>query len=119
LRPYITQHLLASGRRNGDLIFGRTTDAAFVPSTLAARADRAWGAAGLSRVTLHECRNTFASLLIASGADALQVKHAMGHSSIKVTFDVYGHLFPEGRDALRKRVNDYLAEQARGTKPGQ
>jgi integrase len=119
LRPYITQHVLASGRRNGDLIFGRTAGAAFVPSTLASRADRAWEAAGLSRVTLHECRHTFASLLIASGADALQVKNAMGHSSIKVTFDVYGHLFPEGREVLRKRVNAYLAEQDRGTTAGQ
>ena len=46
----------------------------------------------------------------------------MGHSSIQVTFDLYGHLFPGSRDELRVRVDAYLAEErerSRGTTVGQ
>jgi hypothetical protein len=42
----------------------------------------------------------FASQLIAQGETAAYVRDQMGHSSIKVTFDRYGHLFPgRGKEA--------------------
>jgi integrase len=37
---------------------------------LSERADAAWKSAGLNRITLHECRHTFASLMIAAGVNA-------------------------------------------------
>jgi hypothetical protein len=51
-------------------------------------------AAGLDRITLHACRHTFASLMIAAGVNAKALQSYMGHSSIRVTFDLYGHLMP-------------------------
>ena len=53
-------------------------------------------AAGLRRVTLHCCRHTFGSMLLADGASLAYVKEQMGHSSIQVTVDIYGHLVPGG-----------------------
>ena len=47
--------------------------------------------------------------MISEGADPLQVKEAMGHTSIDITFDVYGHLFPKDRDH-RRSIVDGLAE---------
>lgn len=38
--------------------------------------------------------------MVAEGAHSLAVSRRLGHSSISVTFDVYGHLFPEGEEAL-------------------
>lgn len=52
----------------------------------------------------HDLRHTCASWLIASGADALQVKSWMGHASIKTTYDVYGHLMPNNVDGLVDRL---------------
>ncbi len=52
--------------------------------------------AGLRRVTFHALRHTFASLLIQKGASLAYVKEQMGHSSIQVTVDTYGHLIPGG-----------------------
>jgi hypothetical protein len=41
--------------------------------------------------------------LIANGETAAFVRDQMGHSSIKVTFDTYGHLFPgRGREASER-----------------
>ncbi len=44
---------------------------------------------------MHSLRHACASLWIESGYNPKQVQKLMGHSSIKVTFDVYGHLFAD------------------------
>jgi integrase len=71
-------------------------------------ADAAWEAAGIERITLHNCRHSFASLLIASGENPKAVQEFMGHSTITMTFDLYGHLFPGSRDEARARMDTYL-----------
>jgi len=50
--------------------------------------------AGLRRIRGHDLRHTFGSLLIQGGASLTYVKEQMGHSSIQVTEDTYGHLIP-------------------------
>jgi integrase len=52
------------------------------------------GAAGLRRITFHALRHSYASHLIQAGASLAYVKEQMGHSSIQVTVDTYGHLVP-------------------------
>ena len=51
-------------------------------------------ASGIRKIRLHDLRHTFGSLLIQSGASIVYVKEQMGHSSIQVTVDTYGHLIP-------------------------
>lgn len=46
----------------------------------------------------HALRHTAASLFIEQGLPPKKVQTVMGHSSIVVTFDVYGHLFPSQED---------------------
>ena len=59
--------------------------------------------AGLSGLRFHDLRHFFASVLIAQGESPKYIQDQMGHSSIQVTFDLYGHLFPQARqDAVRK-----------------
>ena len=60
--------------------------------------------AGLRRIRFHDLRHTFASLLIANREDPKRIQRLMGHSSIQVTFDVYGHLFPDGEDGVANRL---------------
>jgi integrase len=50
--------------------------------------------AGLRHFRFHDLRHTFGSLLIQDGASLAYVKEQMGHSSIQVTVDTYGHLIP-------------------------
>jgi integrase len=54
--------------------------------------------AGIRKIRLHDLRHTFGSQLLQKGASILYVKEQMGHSSIQVTVDEYGHLIP-GADA--------------------
>jgi len=50
--------------------------------------------AGLRRFRFHDLRHTFGSMLIQKSASLAYVKEQMGHSSIQVTVDTYGHLIP-------------------------
>jgi hypothetical protein len=43
-------------------------------------------------------------LLIANGEHPKRIQALMGHSSIKVTMDVYGHLMPGGGDEVADRL---------------
>ncbi len=58
--------------------------------------------AGLREIRVHDCRHTFASLLLTDGASPVYVKEQLGHSSIQMTVDIYGHLIPS---ANRQAVN--------------
>ena len=48
--------------------------------------------------SLHDFRHAAASLWIAQRVNAKRVSTWMGHSSIQITFDTYGHLFDELED---------------------
>jgi integrase len=74
-------------------------------------------AAGLSStLRIHDLRHTCASLLIAQGAPPLLVSRQLGHSSIQITQDRYGHLFPEQFTQLAEAL-DATFEQALSTGP--
>jgi integrase len=50
------------------------------------------------RYTFHALRHAAASLFIEQGWSPKKVQTTMGHSSIQVTYDVYGHLWPSAED---------------------
>lgn len=56
--------------------------------------------AGLEGLVFHELRHTAVALAIANGAHAKSIQHRMGHSSITVTLDRYGHLLPSLDDQI-------------------
>lgn len=51
--------------------------------------------AGIDSLRFHDLRHTYASLLLANGAPMKYVQHQLGHSSIKMTMDLYTHLLLE------------------------
>jgi integrase len=120
----LAAHKLRSGRDGADLVFGRTSTRPFPPESLRRRSLAAWEAENERRtseaddgepvellvpIMLHEARHTCASWLIAANANALTVKAIMGHESITMTFDTYGHLMPGGLDEAREAGDAFLA----------
>jgi hypothetical protein len=55
--------------------------------------------------TFHEMRHTAATFMVDGGADPLQVMRRMGHSDIRTTYNLYGHLFPDREDELVAKLN--------------
>jgi len=74
--------------------------------------------AGIRRIRLHDLRHTFGSLLLQNGASIVYVKEQMGHSSIQVTVDTYGHLIPGANVCFVDRLDGVSAEVAK-TSPHQ
>lgn len=107
LRDHLDEHLLGLGRSEG-LVFGSTSTVPFSPTTLSNRAARAWRDAGLDPITLHECRHTFASLMIAAGVNAKALSEYMGHANISITLDRYGHLMPGNEEEAAALLDAYL-----------
>ena len=60
--------------------------------------------AGLSPCRFHDLRHTCAALLIANGAHPRAIMERLGHSSVTVSLDRYGHLFP----SLDEQLTDGL-----------
>jgi len=54
---------------------------------------------------MHSLRHACASLWIENGYNPKQIQRLMGHSSIKLTFDVYGHLFSDAEADQRAAEN--------------
>jgi len=121
LRRELRAHVFRSGRRTG-LVFGRTRELPFSHSGVQDRADRAWKDAGLTRLTYHDCRHTFASLLIAAGltaqrnpmAIAKELSQFVGHASVTQTLDRYGHLFPGSEGEAASALDAYLERSQAG-----
>jgi integrase len=108
LAPELAAHKLRTGRDGGDLVFGLTGEQPFYPSTVRNHALAAWAEAALDPIGLHEARHTCASVLIASGANPKVIQTIMGHATIQMTFDQYGHLMPGGLDEAAEQANAFL-----------
>ena len=67
---------------------------------------RALEKATLRQIRVHDLRHTYASLLIQAGESLAYVRDQLGHHSIKVTVDIYGHLAPQGNKAAVDRLDD-------------
>jgi len=94
---------------------GNTPEGFRLAAALSARELQKWEAlvekaAGLGAVGMHEARHTFASLMIAAGVNAKALSTYMGHSSVTITYDRYGHLMPGNEEEAAVLLDAYLAK---------
>jgi integrase len=94
--------------RDGLLFPGRDPERPVAPGALYGRMAKCWERAGLTPLGLHEGRYTAASLFIRAGLNAKTISTIMGHASITITFDRYGHLFPGAEHEARGLLDAYL-----------
>jgi integrase len=93
------------------LVFGSSSGRPFHANVVYRRADTAWRKAGLRQLRLHQARHTYASFMIAAGVNAKALSSFMGHSSIKVTFDLYGHLMPGTEAEAASLLDRFIGAQ--------
>ena len=65
--------------------------------------------AKLRHVRIHSLRHTFASMLIAQGENVKYISSQLGHASVQITLDRYGHLFPDEKRTSATRFEAQLA----------
>jgi integrase len=125
LLDHLGSHRARAGARPMGLVFPRGSLAGagrghrgdltlpFSDSTVGQRAHKRWNDAGLLGVSLHDCRHTFASLMIAATAAARTfnpktIQMMLGHASIVQTYDRYGHLFPGAEQEAGRHLDAFL-----------
>lgn len=97
---------LKKGRALSEYVFTSSRNKPHEPSWIRKVHFNALKAAGLRQVPFHALRHSFASALIANGASLTYVKEQMGHHSIKITVDTYGHLIPGANRAEVNKLDD-------------
>jgi len=106
---------LGAGKLAPDaLVFPTFDGKARSPNALTKEWSTASRAVGVS-ATFHALRHTHASQLIASGLDVLTISRRLGHGSPTVTLGVYGHLFSNTDDRVKKALDAVFGEMR---KPG-
>jgi integrase len=85
---------------------------------------RHWQAAratvGVPDLRFHDLRHTAVALAIAQGAHPKAIQRRMGHSTINMTLDRYGHLLPELDEQIANDLDGvlrlaYSAQRTQGT----
>jgi len=125
LRAHLAAHKLRRGTADG-FFFG-SAGRPLNRAMLIKRSLRAWVEANakelghaeeqgrkpnlLEPIGLHEARHTCASIFIAAGVNVKPLSAYLGHASITITLDRYGHLMPGNEDEAVGLVDAYL-EQA-------
>lgn len=105
LEPLLT-HLKTRPDDPDALVFSTNTGSPIAHGTVFRRHFQpAFARSGLPENTRwHDLRHTYASLLIAADGHPRAIMERLGHSSITVTLNVYGHLLPALDDELTARL---------------
>ncbi len=101
---------LCEGRAPDAPLLRQDTGAAWKRATYQRAFKAAVEAAGLSDVTLHELRHTYASTMVRGGAPLMIVAQALGHSDTRMVEKHYAHLAPSYvAETIRRLAPDIAA----------
>ncbi len=89
-------------------MFGETAVKVFDYDAVVARARAGWAEAKLEPIGLHAARHTAASVMIAAGVNVKALSEFLGHASITITLDRYGHLLPGSIAEATTLLDAYL-----------
>ena len=64
--------------------------------------------AKLPHVRFHDLRHTYATILITMGENIKFIQKQLGHASLTITMDTYGHLLPEASNDFGKRFDTFI-----------
>lgn len=63
------------------------------------------------RARFHDLRHFFASMLLAQGANVVEVQHRMRHKKASITLDTYAHLMEDNAESTRSMVGEVIASR--------
>jgi len=119
LRQVLRKHQLSCPKSERDLVFPNQNCGYLAgPNLLRRHFYPALRRAGLRRIRFHDLRHTYASILIAQGENIKFIQNQLGHGSIQVTLDRYGHLMPEIQHGASERLEQTVFGSKNGSKTG-
>lgn len=127
LKRLLREHVERTGRSGSERVFGDIIGDPFCSTSVNTPARRAWAAARacedeegtlpekqrIRPIGLHECRHTVVSQMLDAGISIDKVSKFMGHASIAITIDRYGHLLPGGEAEAAALLDAYHERKRR------
>jgi integrase len=121
LHRLLANHIQDTGREGTDLVFGDTSTKPFQSDPVNRRARKAWATARkqednqnttptgerIRPIGLQDCRHTAVSQMLDAGIRIDTVSKFIGHASITITIDRYGHLLPGGEAEAQALLDHY------------
>jgi integrase len=95
---------IGPGYSDLNLVFAHVDGGPLNPATVSRAFDALVKEAGVPKITLHGLRHTFATLALLGGIPSKVVAEVLGHSSTRVTEDLYQHVTPGMRANATARV---------------
>jgi len=92
------------------LVFASHLGTPLEPRNVNRRFGTARAAAGLEWVRLHDLRHAFATFLLDQGEELRTVMDLLGHSTIRLTADTYGHVLPSRARRAADAIDRALVE---------
>ena len=126
LRSALARHLIiqdderaaaGSGWHPSGLIFTTTVGTPIDQRNLLRHYARVLERAQLRRIRFHDLRHTAASLLLAQGLSFKAIQETLGHSDIRITLNLYAHLYPEAAQQVADRMDEILVPVAPDVAP--
>ena len=109
----LEERMAAPEWHNHDLVFPTTKGTYLEKSGITKRFAKLLVKAGLPEMRFHDLRHSCASLLIAQGVPLKTIQGLLGHTSISMTGDVYGHLLPAALKEAAQIMDDIVSGKRR------
>lgn len=98
------------------LVFARADGSPWAPDTISKAFGRLARSQGLEGITFHTLRHSHASHLLRQNVHMKVASERLGHSTIKITMDLYSHLLDGMQDEAAAKVDSALREAMEGDK---
>lgn len=109
-KEQLAQRLAAAAWHDGDLIFATATGRLVTQRHWQGQQAAVIAAAGVTTITLHGIRHTFATRMLERGVHPKIVSEMLGHANIQTTLDLYSHVSEDlqrlAADALDASLDD-------------
>ncbi|MGC4788515.1 tyrosine-type recombinase/integrase [Micromonospora sp. DT178] len=93
------------------LVFASTIGTPMEPRNVNRRFEQLRATAGLEWLHLHDLRHAFATFLLDQGEELRTVMELLGHSTIRMTADTYGHVLPARARQAASAIDRILGEE--------
>jgi len=105
------EHRLAVGAKwqEHGLVFPNYYGGLNCPRRVNRAFDAAINRAGLPKIRLHDLRHGAATMLLASGVPIKAVSEVLGHSTTRMTLEVYSHVLDATRSEVAKQIDKVLS----------
>ena len=91
-----------------DFVFSKFDGKPFLPNSVTHAWIKLVRRCGLPGRRLHDCRHSYATLLLRQNVHPSIVANQLGHASVKTTLDIYSHSIPALQEAAAAKFDDLV-----------